>query len=94
MELKNDIHAWQRGEGELAHPLLHQVARVEQAGQVMPDVLDVAFRPEPDHREARGLRLRAHDGKVHADQAIEQCRLADVGGAGKGDVASSSHAGS
>ena len=64
-----------------------QVAGIEQAGQIVEDVLGVALGAEAGHRQAGGLGLGAHDGEVLADEGVEERGLADVGGAGEGDVA-------
>ena len=91
VQMEDDIHARQCGEGELAHALLHEVAGVEETGEVVPDVLDVAVGAEPDGRQARRLGLGAHDGEVNADEAVQEGGLADVGGAGERDVAAVCH---
>ena len=75
------------GEGELAHALLHEVAGVEESGEIVPDVLDVAVGAKADGGQSRRLGLGAHDGEVDADEAVQERGLADVGCAGEGDVA-------
>ena len=53
----------------------------------MKDVLGVALGAEAGDREPGGLGLGAHDGEVLADEGVEERGLADIGGAGEGDVA-------
>ena len=72
MQVEDDIHARQCGEGELPHAFLHQIAGIEQTGQVMPDVLDVALGAQSHDRQTCGLRLGAHDGEVDADETVEE----------------------
>ncbi len=70
--MEHQVHAVERLERELAHAGLHEVGGVEQAGQVVEDVLGVALRPEAGDGKARSLRAGAHDGEVLADERIEQ----------------------
>ena len=61
----------------------------------MEDVLGVALGPDAGDRKPGGLRFRTDDGKVLADERVQEGGLADVGGAGEGDVTSSGgHSGS
>ena len=94
VEMEDDIHARECGEGELAHALLHEVAGIEEPGEIVPDVLGVALGAKAHDGEPRRLGLGAHDGEVDADEAVQERGLADVGGAGEGDVAGLCHAGS
>ena len=59
----------------------------------MEDELGVALGAEPDDREAGRLGLRADDGEVLPDEAVEQGGFPDVGDAGEGDVAGFRHGG-
>ena len=68
-------------------------AGLEQARQVVEDVLGVVLGAEAGHGQAGGLGPRAHDGQVLADQGVEEGGLADVGRAGEGDVAGARHGG-
>ncbi len=71
---------------DLAHPLLKQVRGIEQAGQVMEDVLGLTFGPDAGDRKPGGLGLGAYDGKVLADKRVQQRGFADIRRAGKGDM--------
>ena len=93
MEMEDDIHAIELLERELAHAHLHQVRGIQKSRQVVEDVLRVAVGADSGHGESGGLSARADDGEVLADDGVEEGRLADVGGAGEGDVAGSGHGG-
>ena len=70
----------------VAHPLLKQVGGIEQAWQIVEDVLGLTFGPDAGDRKPGGLGLGADDGKVLADKRVEQRGFADIGRAGKGDM--------
>ena len=91
MEVENEIHALERVQCEGPHPGLHQIAGLEQAGEVVEHVLDVTVGAEADHGQPGRLGLGAHDGEVGTDEGIEERGLADVGRAGERDVACLGH---
>ena len=70
--MEHQVHPLECLERELAHADLHEVGGVEQAGQVVKDVLGVALGPEAGHGKPRRLGARAHDGEVLADECVEQ----------------------
>jgi hypothetical protein len=69
------------------HARLHGILGIEQPRKIMKDILDVAIGAEAGHGKPGGLGLGAHQGEVLADQGVEERGFADVGSAGKGDVA-------
>ena len=91
--MEHQVDALERLERERAHTGLHEVGGVEQTGQVVEDVLGVALGPEAGDGRRVAWGARAHDGEVLADERVEQRGLADVGGAGEGDVAGAGHGG-
>src|SRR4051812_43815184 len=93
MEMEHDIHAAERLQSELPHPHLHQVRGVEEPREIVEDVLGVAFGAEPDDRQPRRLRSRAHDRQVLSYQGVEQRGFPHVRRTGEGDVAASGHGG-
>jgi hypothetical protein len=93
VQVKHDIHAPDGLERQLAHPLLHEIAGVEETGKVVEDVLGVALGAKSGHREPSGLGFGAHDREVSADQGVEEGGFPHVGGAGEGDVAGAGHRG-
>ena len=93
MQVQDDVGARQHVAGGGEHAGLEGVGRVEQAGQVVEDVLGVAVGAETDDRQAGRLGLGAHDGQVLADEGIQEAGLADVGVAGEGDDAGAWHGG-
>ena len=72
VEVKNHFHRRQRRERQGPHAALEQVRRIDQAGQVMEDVLRLLVGPEPDDRKPGGLRLGTHQAQVGPDQGIQE----------------------
>jgi hypothetical protein len=87
MQVEDEVHLPGSFEGELAHPGLEQVRRVEQAGKVVEDVLRVAVSAKTGNWKAGSLRFGAYDRQVLTNERIQEGRLPHIGGAGKGDVA-------
>jgi hypothetical protein len=91
MEVEDDVGSFQGGVSGREHPGLKRIARIEQAGEILEDVLRVCLGPEADDGEPGGLGLGADDRQVLADQGVEEARLSDVRYAGERDVAREGH---
>jgi len=91
MKMKHKVHFSRGFQGDLAHPGLKQVTRLQEAGQIMKDELGVGLSPNPGDWEPSCLRLGADQGQVLPHEGIQEGGLADIGGAGEGDVAGSWH---
>jgi hypothetical protein len=91
MKVEDQIHPLQSLEGELAHPGLQQVSRLQEPREVMKYELGIAFGAEADDGQPGRLSLGAHDGQVHADEGVEERRLADVGRARQRHMARPCH---
>jgi hypothetical protein len=89
VEMQDQIHLPRRLERDVPHSGLEQVGRIQQAREIVEDVLGVTLSSETGHRKARGLRFRADEGQVLTDERVQEAGLADIGRAGKGDMAGS-----
>ena len=90
-QIEHHVGVAERLERGAAHRLVQRVSRLEQAGRVEHHHLRVVAGVDADHPIARGLRLRARDGELLADDAVEERRLAGVRLADHGDDPGAGH---
>jgi len=68
---------------------VHQIRRVEEAREIVENVLGVIGTVDADDRQAGGLGSGTDQGEVLSDDGVEEGALADVGPAGEGDISAS-----
>ncbi len=73
------VDVGQGGAGRVDHRAVHAAARVVQPGGVHQDGLEGVRGVDPHDAGACGLRLVRDGRDLHAEDAVEQRRLADVG---------------
>ncbi len=71
-EMEHQIGPLQSFLGKGPHSFLHGIGGIEQAGQIVKDVLDPLLGPETHYRQPGGLRLGAYQGQVLPDQGVQQ----------------------
>ena len=71
----------------LDHELVQRAFGAVDAGRVEKGDLKVGFAEDAENTVSRRLRLGGDDGQLLADEAVEKCRLADVGTTDEGDDA-------
>jgi hypothetical protein len=86
MEIEDQVHLTGSSQSQLSHSLLEEVSGLQQAWQVVKDVLGVTVGSDARNRQAGGLGLRTHNGEVLSYQGVEQGGFAHVGGSGERDV--------
>ena len=84
-EIDDHVGVGERPERRTSHGSVELVSGVEQPGRVEHDHLRVGGRADSNDAVARGLGLRAHDGQLLTDDAIEERGLSGVGFADDGD---------
>ena len=72
MQVDDEIALGEGLERQGAHPGVEEVARLEEAGEVVEDVLDVGVGAEPDDGDAGGLRLGRDHRERFPDQGVHQ----------------------
>ena len=92
-DVHQDIGVADGREGGVSHGAVQGVTRLEQPRGVEDDHLGVLGGANADDAMPGGLRLGRSDGKLLADEAIEQRRLTGVGEAGDGNDACPGHTG-
>ena len=75
----------ERALGGLDHILAELVLRLVDARRIEKDNLRLWPRENAENPVARRLRLVAHDGDLLPDQAVDECRFADVRPTDDGD---------
>ena len=77
-EVQDDVCVPDRGESVSAHAFVEDVVRGEESGGVMQNHLHGPSCNDAYDASARGLRFRADDAEVFADEPIEEGGFAHV----------------
>ncbi len=77
-KVNDDIGLIERADRSRAHRLLQRVPGVEEPGSVQDHQLRVGAGVDADDAVAGRLWLGAGDAQLLADDAIQECRFADV----------------
>ena len=78
-KIKDDVSILKGVGNEAHHHFLHHVGRIEHAGKIGIDDLEVVAVDDTLDAVSCGLRLGGHDGDLFADQLVHERALTHVG---------------